>query len=116
MYSKLENKFKVIYPDNSNATYMSLLNYSDDLSKPFQRWFRYKEGFFIQEFVNNKQIEKPDTWLDKGFYWEEKKEEEAIDIPFFGYVENTKLKDPVWVKAVPYDVKIVGNENGVVRH
>lgn len=77
---------------------------------------RYSEGFFIQEFVNNKQIEKPDPWLEKGFYWEEKKMEEAIDIPFFGYVEHTKLKDPIWVKAVPYDVKVVGNENGVVTH
>ncbi|WP_026391919.1 glycogen/starch/alpha-glucan family phosphorylase [Haploplasma modicum] len=75
---------------------------------------RYTKGFFIQEFVNNQQIEKPDPWLDKGFYWEEKIEDEAIDIPFFGYVEDTVLKEPIWIKAVPYDVKIVGNENNVV--
>ncbi len=47
-YLELENKFRVIYPESSNATYTSLLNYSDDLNKPFQRWYRYKEGFSIE--------------------------------------------------------------------
>lgn len=46
-YTELENTFRVIYPESSNATYTSLLNYSDDLNKPFQRWYRYKEGFSI---------------------------------------------------------------------
>lgn len=45
---KLENKYKVIYPESASATYTSLLNYSDDLNKPFQRWYRYKEGFSIE--------------------------------------------------------------------
>ena len=77
---------------------------------------RYEKGFFIQEIKDDKQVEHPDTWLEKGFFWEDKKEEEAIDIPFFGYVEHTVLKEPTWVKAVPYDVKIVGDTNGVVTH
>lgn len=47
IYRNLEKKFHVIYPENKNATYTSLLNYSDDLEKPFQRWYRYKEGFSI---------------------------------------------------------------------
>jgi len=47
-YMELENKFRVVYPESSNATYTSLLNYSDDLNKPFQRWYRYKEGFSIE--------------------------------------------------------------------
>lgn len=46
-YEKAELKFKVIYPENKSATYTSLLNYSDDLNKPYQRWYRYKEGFSI---------------------------------------------------------------------
>lgn len=61
-YKKLENDFKVIYPDNPGATYTSLLNYSDDLSKPYQRWYRYKEGFsielveqLIKEYSKNKE-------------------------------------------------------------
>ena len=60
-FVELEKQFRVIYPDNSNATYTSLLNYSDDLNKPFQRWFRYKEGFsvelvehLIREYSENK--------------------------------------------------------------
>lgn len=48
MYKELEQKFKVIYPENENATYFSLLNYSDDLSRPRQRWYRYKEGFSLE--------------------------------------------------------------------
>lgn len=44
-YKKLEASYKVCYPDNQNATYTSLLNYSNESDKPFQRWYRYKEGF-----------------------------------------------------------------------
>lgn len=44
----LEKRYRVIYPESDNATYSSLLNYSDDLNKPFQRWYRYKEGFSVE--------------------------------------------------------------------
>lgn len=47
-YLELEHRFKVIYPESPNATYTSLLNYSDDLNKPFQRWYRYKEGYSVE--------------------------------------------------------------------
>lgn len=47
-FMELENKYRVIYPESANATYTSLLNYSDDLNKPFQRWYRYKEGFSVE--------------------------------------------------------------------
>lgn len=47
-YLELESRFKVIYPESPNATYTSLLNYSDDLNKPFQRWYRYKEGYSVE--------------------------------------------------------------------
>ena len=47
-YKEIEICFNVIYPENENATYTSLLNYSDDLNKPYQRWYRYKEGFSIE--------------------------------------------------------------------
>ena len=75
---------------------------------------RYQHGFFQQEIKDFKQVEAPDNWLSQPFYWEEKIEEEAIDIPLFGYVEHTKLINPQWIKAVPYDVKIVGDQNGVI--
>ena len=47
IYELYEKKFNVIYPDSTNATYSSLLNFSDEAGKPFQRWYRYKEGFSI---------------------------------------------------------------------
>lgn len=77
---------------------------------------RYSKGFFIQEIVKNNQIERPDNWLEKGFMWENEKREEAINIPYFGYVNNTKLIDPTWIKAIPYDVLVVGEKNDVVTH
>ena len=62
-YKRMEQQFNVVYPDSDNATYTSLLNYSDDLGKPFQRWYRYKEGFsidlvkhLIREYSNRKGI------------------------------------------------------------
>ncbi len=75
---------------------------------------RYQHGFFTQDIKNNRQVELPDLWLNRPFIWETKRDDQAIDIPFFGYVEHTKLINPVWIKAVPYDVKIIGDQNGVV--
>lgn len=45
LYKELEKRFFVSYPDKDSATYKSTLNFSDDLEKPFQRWYRYKEGY-----------------------------------------------------------------------
>ena len=47
-FINLEKKNTVVYPESANAKYTSLLNYSDDLNKPFQRWYRYKEGFSVE--------------------------------------------------------------------
>lgn len=46
-YEKLEEDFQVIYPNQSGATYTSLLNYSDEGNKFRQRWYRYKEGYSV---------------------------------------------------------------------
>ncbi|RJX23711.1 MAG: glycogen/starch/alpha-glucan family phosphorylase [Acholeplasma sp.] len=75
---------------------------------------RYQHGFFKQEIKNHRQVELPDPWLDKPFIWEKRIDKDAIEIPLFGYVENTRLINPQWIKAVPYDVNIVGDQNGVV--
>lgn len=77
---------------------------------------RYKKGFFTQDIIDDKQVEYPDNWLDTPFYWEERRDDLAVDIPFYGYVKHTKLIDPVWVKAVPYDIKVIGADNNVVTH
>ena len=52
MYTDLEERFNVIYPESNNATYNSLLNYSEEGKKTFQRWYRYKEGYSI-DLVKN---------------------------------------------------------------
>jgi glycogen phosphorylase len=80
----------------------------------FGNSIRYKKGFFIQDIKDYKQQEFADPWLDKPYIWEERMEEDAINIPYYGYVENIRLLNPVWIKAVPYDVFIVGDQNEVV--
>jgi DNA modification methylase len=47
-YNAIDNRYNVLYPDTDNATYISQVNFSDDLKKPYQRWYRYKEGFSIE--------------------------------------------------------------------
>ena len=66
-YRELEHRFRVIYPESPNATYTSLLNYSDDLNKPFQRWYRYKEGFsveLVEQLIREYSRHKTGTILD----------------------------------------------------
>lgn len=48
MFREVEQKYRVIHPNSSGATYESILNYSTEKDNPFQRWYRYKEGFSIQ--------------------------------------------------------------------
>lgn len=75
---------------------------------------RYQKGFFVQKIEQFKQVEYQEKWLEKTYFWEDAKPEEAIEIPYYGYVEHTKLLNPIWVKAVPYDMYITGNDNNVV--
>ena len=66
-YKKIESRYNVIYPDSPNATYTSLLNYSDDLNKPFQRWYRYKEGYsveLVEQLINEYCCKKKGVILD----------------------------------------------------
>lgn len=66
-YMDLEKRYHMIYPESSNATYTSLLNYSDDLDKPFQRWYRYKEGFsteMVEQLIQEYSVHKKGVILD----------------------------------------------------
>lgn len=79
---------------------------------------RYRYGLFEQAIRDGYQIEKPDDWLKDGYVFEVRNEEDHVLIPFGGYVafEDGKAvyyPDEV-IDAVPYDVPIVGNDNGVV--
>lgn len=85
---------------------------------------RYRYGFFKQKIENGYQVEYPDRWLKDIHVWETRRQEESVDIPFYGHIEinvddNGKLhvyhKNAEYVKAVPYDMPIIGYHNQVVN-
>jgi len=81
---------------------------------------RYRYGLFEQKIDDGYQIEKPDDWLKDGYVWEVRKEEESIKIPFGGFVSfddgKATYHPDEMINAVPYDVPVVGNDNGVITH
>ena len=84
---------------------------------------RYRYGFFEQGIRNGYQVEHPDRWLKDVNVWEIRKDNESVEIPFYGYIEisseNGKLmvkhQNAEYVKAVPYDVPIIGDGNHIVN-
>ena len=84
---------------------------------------RYRYGFFKQSIEDGYQVEYPDHWLKDIHVWEIRRTEEAVDVPFYGHIEiesqNGRLKvihkNAEYVRSVPYDVPIVGYENGVIN-
>ena len=100
------------------------LDSSSSIGLPvFGNCIRYRLGFFEQGIKNGYQVEHPDRWLRDVHVWEIRKPDEAVEIPFYGFIEyesvNGKLKvhhrNAEYVKAVPYDVPIVGDSNHVVN-
>lgn len=79
---------------------------------------RYRYGLFKQHIKNGYQEERPDNWLNDGYVWEVRKTEEAESVPFYGYVayENGEMvyKPGEFIRAVPYDIPIVGDQNDFV--
>ena len=84
---------------------------------------RYKYGMFKQAIKDGYQVELPDEWLKNGYPFEVKRAEYAKEIKFGGYVrvENQNGKNVFIqegyqsVRAVPYDMPIVGYGNNVVN-
>ncbi len=84
---------------------------------------RYRYGMFKQAIVDGYQIEEPDDWLRNGFPFEIKRAEYAVEVKFGGYVrvENRDGRNHFIqegyssVRAVPYDMPIVGYGNNVVN-
>lgn len=83
---------------------------------------RYEYGFFRQKFVNGKQSELPDEWLSNGFAFEVKKPKHAVEVEFGGNAETyikpngdyaLRTVNATHVRAMPYDVSVVGYRNGV---
>ena len=77
---------------------------------------RYQTGLFEQKIVDGYQTELPDQWLVNGNVWEEKCPDEAMTVKFWGYVDGDfKLQNCEEVTAMPYDVPVIGYENGTVN-
>lgn len=85
---------------------------------------RYEYGFFKQKIVNGSQVEVPDQWLVNGNVWEVRKPKHSVEVKFYGHAETytkadgsygIRTVDPVCVKAVPYDMSIIGYRNGVAN-
>ena len=85
---------------------------------------RYRYGMFKQEIRDGFQIEVPDNWLQDGNPFELRRPEYAKEIRFGGYVnvymdengrQNFKQEGYQAVRAVPYDLPIVGYGNGIVN-
>ena len=85
---------------------------------------RYKYGMFMQKIENGFQVEAPDDWLEHGNPFEMKRPEYSMEVKFGGYVavrkdENGRdsyvQEDYQSVKAVPYDIPVVGYGNRIVN-
>lgn len=84
---------------------------------------RYQFGLFRQKIKDGYQIEEPDAWLDNEYPWETPDYENAVEVHFGGRVERTfrdgktyyEHKDYTSVKAVPYDVPIVGYNGDTIN-
>ena len=84
---------------------------------------RYKHGLFEQKIIEGYQVELPELWLRHGQVWEVRKADLAIEVPFWGHiderVENGRHTfhhhDTETITAVPYDVPVVGYRNHTVN-
>ena len=85
---------------------------------------RYKYGMFKQKIIDGYQVEVPDYWLEEGYPFEIKRPEYAKEVKFGGYVRMIRdeqgrdrfiQENYQSVKAVPYDIPIVGYGNNIVN-
>lgn len=85
---------------------------------------RYKYGMFKQEIRDGYQVEVPDNWLVHGNPFEVRREEYACEVKFGGYTrwvndedgnQRVELDGYRSVRAIPYDLPIVGYGNNIVN-
>ena len=84
---------------------------------------RYRYGMFKQKIEDGYQVEVPDNWLENGNPFEIRRPEYAVEVKFGGYVrieDRNGMSHFVQegyqsVKAVPYDLPVVGYGNHIVN-
>ncbi len=77
---------------------------------------RYRFGLFKQKIVDGEQIELPDNWLLNTYPWEDRRNDRVQMVKLGGEVDrewvdgNFKFhyRDYREVRAIPYDVPIIG--------
>ena len=99
---------------------LATLNYS-----AYGCGIRYRYGMFKQQIKDGYQVEVPDNWLKDGYPFELRRPEYAKEVHFGGYVDveydpatgSNKFvhKGYQAVKAVPFDMPIVGYNNKIVN-
>ena len=85
---------------------------------------RYKYGMFEQKIEDGYQVEVPDNWLKDGNPFEMKRAEYSYEVKFGGYVRMVKdengrerfvQENYQSVKAVAYDLPVLGYGNNIVN-
>ena len=85
---------------------------------------RYQYGFFRQRIIDGKQKELPDQWLTNGNVWEIRRPKYECEVKFYGNPETylrpdgsyaIRTANAVVVRAVPYDIPVVGYRNHVTN-
>ena len=85
---------------------------------------RYRYGMFKQAIRDGYQVEVPDNWLENGNPFELRRPEYAKTVKFGGWVavdvdehgrNNFHQEGYQSVKAIPYDLPVVGYGNGIVN-
>ncbi|MCI8635945.1 MAG: glycogen/starch/alpha-glucan phosphorylase [Eubacterium sp.] len=85
---------------------------------------RYRYGMFKQKIEDGFQIEIPDNWLKDGYPFELRRPEYTYEVKFGGYVRAVNTPDGrvkfqqegyQSVRAVPYDMPILGYNNHMVN-
>ncbi|HSH09125.1 MAG TPA: glycogen/starch/alpha-glucan phosphorylase, partial [Oceanipulchritudo sp.] len=84
----------------------------------------YEFGMFRQRFIDNQQVERPDSWRKFGCPWEIVRPEYSKTVRLYGRVEthfdNLGNPSPSWVgtreiNGLPYDIPISGHGVGTVN-
>ena len=84
---------------------------------------RYQYGFFRQRIIDGKQKELPDQWLTNGNVWEIRRPNREVEVKLYGSPETylkadgtygVRITNALCVRAVPYDVPVIGYRNDVV--
>ncbi|MGL5406187.1 MAG: glycogen/starch/alpha-glucan phosphorylase [Propionibacteriaceae bacterium] len=84
---------------------------------------RYEYGIFRQTFVEGRQVEQPDSWLELGCPWEFAHPENSVEVSFGGRTEKQLVDGversvwiPDWqVRGVPYNYMVPGYGNSRVN-